>query len=412
MSFYVVARVIRAAWLVGAGISAAMAISPALAQQSWIPYHTMLRTNQGDDIGRNRGYTTVGLLTGLPLGQDVSGGLPYIDLRGHVENNGRIAYNLGGGYRWVDWSGDQRIWGIRASYDSRDYQCKNGMICDHTRFNWLSGGLETLGRNWDLRANGYFNLGKREKLGPLESVGFEGNNLLIAPFYAEAMWGVDGEAGLSMNIFRADAKDTYLAFGGFHFDSRNGRDSTGARIRFEVAPTDYLSFGVRGSIDTKFDTSIMARATLHFGSPPKAPGRTDSNSKNTLNRLIEFPERQELVVADEGLSKRKRILTDGNGQAVPFVHVDNTAPTGGNGTYESRYDQLTDLNGGGSHAGDIIILYRGDGTTHFYDQGVQLKNNQYLIGQGSFGLFNFAGTPVWFHLPGGRPTVTNVNPGG
>lgn len=376
-------------------------------------YNAMARTNQGDDIGHNKGYSTVGLLLGTPMDRAIDSGFFFLDLRGHVENNGNLAYNLGGGWRYVDWgASDKAVYGIHAGFDGRRYACHAERTCKEATFNWLNLGLERLGDRLDVRGNAYFNAGTNRRYYGLTAVGFEGNTLQVAKNYAEALWGFDGEVGGRFALASDGGFKAYAALGGYHFDAREGRDVTGARARFEIEPIQYVSLGVRGSIDNRFDTSIMGRATIKFGQPPRSDRASDVSNRPALHRLIEFRERQELVVADDGVSRRHRTLTDPTGAAVPFVHVDNTAPEGGNGTYESRYNQLADINGAGTNPGDIIILYEGDGTTALYDQGAQLKPNQYLLGQGAFGNYTFAQTPVWFSLPGGRPTITNVNAGG
>jgi hypothetical protein len=374
-------------------------------------YNAMARTNQGDDIGHNNGYSTVGLLLGTLLDRAIDSGFFFLDLRGHIENNGNIAYNLGGGWRYVDWgASDKGVYGIHAGFDGRRYECQAARTCKEETFHWFNLGLERLGDRIDVRGNAYFNAGNNRKYYGLTAVGFEGNTLQVAKNYAEALWGFDGEVGGRFAFGSDGGFKAYAALGGYHFDARESKDATGVRARFEIEPVQYVSLGVRGSIDDRFDTSIMGRATIKFGQPPRSDRASDVNNRPALARLIEFRERQELIVADDGVSRRERTLTDATGAAVPFVHVDNTAPEGGNGTYESRYNQLADINGAGTNPGDIIILYEGDGTTALYDQGAALKANQYLLGQGAFGNYTFAQTPVWFTLPGGRPTITNVNP--
>lgn len=403
----------RTASIAALGISLAAAGAKAQSGPSAFGFNGMVRTNQGDDIGHNKGYSTAALLMGTSLDRAIGSGFFFLDLRGHVENNGNIGYNLGGGWRYVDWgSSDKGVYGIHAGFDGRRYACQAQRTCDELTFHWFNLGLERLGERIDVRGNAYFNAGDNRKYYGLTAVGFEGNTLQVARNYAEALWGFDGEVGGRFAFGSERGFKAYAALGGYHFDAREGKDATGARARFEVEPIPYVSLGVKGSIDSRFDTSIMGRATIKFGQPPRSDRASDAAGKSALARLIEFRERQELVVADDGVSRHSKVLTDASGMAVPFVHVDNTAPDGGDGTYEHRYNDLSDINGAGTDPGDIIILYAGDGTAVRYDQGAQLKANQYLLGQGAFGNYTFAETPVWFTLPGGRPTIANVNVGG
>ena len=87
--------------------------------------------------------------------------------------------------------GGNRIYGVHAGYDGRTYACDNPMICGAATYHWLNGGVETLGTDWDARANVYGSPGRRDRHYDLESVGFAGNALLVAPFYTEAMRGFD-----------------------------------------------------------------------------------------------------------------------------------------------------------------------------------------------------------------------------
>ncbi len=91
--------------------------------------------------------------------------------------------------------------------------------------------------------------------------------------------------------------------------------------------------------------------------------------------------------------------------------IDNTAAAGGTGTLAAPFDNIGDMVPASDDPGDVIFLYEGDGTTTNYSQGITLKDNQLLIGQG-VDLATGAGlTPPTFSatLPGvaGRPELTN-----
>ena len=124
-------------------------------------------------------------------------------------------------------------------------------------------------------------------------------------------------------------------------------------------------------------------------------------------RLIDPIQRQELVVVstqdNTGIP-----FVDGSGVAVPFIHVDNTAPDGGDGSFEHRFNHLQEAQGA-SGPGDVIIVHKGDGTTTFYDQGITLQNNQYLLGAAFAGQLLIHGLPICFTGDLQRPTITNGN---
>jgi len=50
-------------------------------------------------------------------------------------------------------------------------------------------------------------------------------------------------------------------------------------------------------------------------------------------------------------------LTNLDGSALRIVHVDSDAGTGGDGTFENPFDNLTDVNGADSLEGDIILAH-------------------------------------------------------
>ena len=106
-------------------------------------------------IGYNQGYTTLeGFFSPIkPLGD---AWVPFLDLRGHIFNDGRPAANAGMGVRYVACS---RVWGLNTYYDYRR--------TNRQHYNQIAGGLESLGRVWDFRINGYL---------PVETSAFWGSD--------------------------------------------------------------------------------------------------------------------------------------------------------------------------------------------------------------------------------------------
>ncbi len=408
------------------GLAAFIAsVFPTPVSAEPLPFNFTIRTNQEREIGNVYGYSTLAFLLGKPLKRDHSAGMVFADVRLHVENSGGIGFNVGGGYRWIDFDGRlgawhrNRILGLHGGFDGREYHCRNGMICDVDHFYWINLGFESLGSEWDFRINGYLGAGDRQREYMLEAIRFTGNNLIVAPFYAEAMWGVDGEFGRKLTRVNAFIKrrinldpKIYAAIGGYHFASRHGKDATGVRFRLQANLHSNVTVGLRASYDSRFGGLILGQVAFAIGIPPRSTRLgPDDGPSTAIRRLTEFRQRQELVVVGEGLSNRERILTDASGNPVPFVHVNNTTGAGGDGTFERPYDLLASVNGAGSNPGDTIVVHGGDGTTTGYDQGVTLKNDQSLIGGQLLGMFTFGGQVVWSKIDLGRPTLTNVNVG-
>jgi hypothetical protein len=99
-----------------------------------------LKHIEGGGIGYNKGYTTLeAFIASDPDWWSVT---PFLDLRGHVFDNGKFAANGGIGLRSILGS---RVYGINSYYDYRNTRRKG--------YNQIGLGLETLGELWDLRFN-------------------------------------------------------------------------------------------------------------------------------------------------------------------------------------------------------------------------------------------------------------------
>ncbi|MGE0733843.1 MAG: hypothetical protein AB7G15_11520 [Alphaproteobacteria bacterium] len=422
-----------AAILLGAAVLGASATAHAEplippAKYDFAPFNLLARTNQHKDIGNVEGYTTAGVLIGPQYDRLIENGFLFVDVRGHVENRGTLGINAALGVRYVDWGEkrgdgtvDYAIWGMHAGYDYRRYQCLDREVCNKVDLNWINLGIEYLRPDFDIRANGYIVPGRATTEGTcckLKFVRFEANAMIVAPLYTESMPGFDIELGVPVTRHLAKATgidfkrldlDVYAAIGMYHFISHSDKDATGVRGRVTARIRENIALGVQTSWDTRFGWNIMGQVALTWGEPARSDRRQDRSEQDALKRLTEFRQRQELVVAGEGLSKRTRTLTDAAGNPIPFVHVDNTAAPNGDGTFERKYNLLTSVNGPGSKPGDVIVVYRGDGTTTGYNQGVTLKNDQVLIGAQLLGEFVIKGVKFCAEFFGGRPTITNDN---
>jgi hypothetical protein len=99
-------------------------------------------------IGYQEGYTTLELFA-IPS-QTVFGFYPYCDLRGHIFNDGKGAFNAGLGARFLK----HRIWGFNTYYNIRKAHKK--------LFNQVAAGFESIGKRWDFYANGYLVVGAKK----------------------------------------------------------------------------------------------------------------------------------------------------------------------------------------------------------------------------------------------------------
>ena len=109
------------------------------------PYHRMhfgVRHTEARGVGYKDGYTT---LEGFGICDNNPSFMPFLDLRGHVFNNGKLAGNFGIGSRSV-LSGINHILGAYLYYDVRQE--------NHSfTINQLSPGIELLGKRMEYRVN-------------------------------------------------------------------------------------------------------------------------------------------------------------------------------------------------------------------------------------------------------------------
>lgn len=156
----------------------------------------------------------------------------------------------------------------------------------------------------------------------------------------------------------------------------------------------------------------MGAVTWYYGSgqSPKWFQRID-----VKDRLYQQVERQyRVAVYEEVFNDTVLALRAGGtggsggpvGTPIFVVHVDNSAPGGGDGTVEHPLNYLPTTTPGNV---DIVFVRRGTGTSTNYNNGITLNNYQRLLGDGVHHNFtSLAGTfPLPGYTPGALPTITN-----
>ena len=146
-------------------------------------YRVSARHIEAGGIGYSQGYTTLeGFFAPDPQQWLL---MPFLDLRGHVFNNGKMAANAGLGFRGISGC---RTYGLNAYYDYRNTK--------RLHYNQVGVGLETLGTLWDFRINGYLPVG-RKMTSPynVQFGSFSGHYLLLSQKRQFAMKGADAEIG-------------------------------------------------------------------------------------------------------------------------------------------------------------------------------------------------------------------------
>ncbi len=324
-----------------------------------------VRHIEGGGIGYNQGYTTFeGFFAPAP---DQVRIMPFLDLRGHVFNDGYVATNVGIGFRSTIGS---RIYGFNGFYDSRDTQ--------GTLFNQIGFGLETLGKLQDFRVNGYLPVGKKTVFGPAQFAGFLGHNLILSQDYTSTMKGADAELGFHFEPYHGFY--LYPAIGPYYYKGEMGGGFWGGKARLKGNFGQYLALEVSDSYDSMFHNKLQLQLTLTMPLARRSDDMISNNSFASIyrSRMVQSVNREEIIVVEDN-AQRLEAIDPITGQPLFFIFVDNTSHS--LGTFESPYPTLA-LAQANSQVGDIIYVYPGDGTTTGMNRGITLKNSQKFWGTG------------------------------
>lgn len=328
-----------------------------------------VRHIDGGGIGYDQGYTTIdGFFASEPNEKDF---MPFLDFRGHIFNDGKIATNVGGGFRKI---ARNRIYGGNIYYDYRRLHTLD--------INQIGLGFETLGTRWDLRLNGYIPVGeKMDTPYSSEFSQFCGNNMLLLEKYRLVMTGANAEVGVHFG--KSKMFDFYAAAGPYYFHEKIDCKPNlyGGKARLSAKFKQYWILEISDSYDRIFKNRFQAQLTLSipFGAGGKDSSYASENICDALfSRMVQPVDRQEIIVIDKKEQCCVAIdpVTD---EPYNFVFVDNESHS--EGTYESPYPTLA-LAQQNSEVGDIIYVFPGDGTTRGMNSGITLKNKQKFWGSG------------------------------
>ncbi len=349
------------------------------------PMRVEIRHIENKGVGYNTGYTT--LETFLAPSPDMWSILPFVDLRGHVFDDGKLAANAGIGIRAL---AGCRVYGANAYYDYRNTKRQH--------YNQVALGFETMGVRWDFRLNGYLPVGdKRSRPYDKHSTtnvsfdSFRGNNAFVKQTTTQnskiqyAMKGLDAE--VAFHFLKNKNFDLYAAAGPYYYNYRN-KQAIGGRVRVAAQIYEYLSLEAINSYDSRFHEIVQGQIGINI---PFGPRQTPSKNKRLKNctdacllsqRLVQDVQRQEIIVVDRFRKKEVSDITSvaidpRTGNPYFFLFVDNTSHSAG--TYESPFPTLVDAQNI-SQPGDIIYVFPGDLTTTGLNAGITLKDNQKLWG--------------------------------
>ena len=242
---------------------------------------------EGRGLGYHKGYTTLGAFT--TFHKNTWKALdPFMDVKIHYFNNGKMAANAGAGVRFS--SPHSWIFGAQGWYDFRQ-----GRFGD---FHQIGVGLEALGPLFDFRVNGYFPVGNtihHSRTHVFDS--FVGDYWATCQEIETAWRGLMIEWGLYLRKRPCNNYDLYLSAGPYYFKSHHTHaEIYGGKIRLDAAYS-YFNAALIGFYDQKNKGRIQLQLTVWF------PWNKSSVQKKDCcqNPLIFQPmKRQEIIYLSEG----------------------------------------------------------------------------------------------------------------
>jgi len=379
--------------------------SPAMSKAEECPLgpqskRFIFRHLEGEGLGFNKGYSSFqAFLSTSEAWWDHF--FPFFDLRTHAFNDGRPAANLGLGGRYLFSSGCHAIGG-NVYYDFRK--------TDHHSYNQVGVGLEWLTGKWEVRANGYFPIGNTTSHHfNLEFDHFSNHFLYIRSRNEFAMMGGELEGGWHFN--RMGKINLFVGGGSYYFKGKIGHAAIGGKVRFVAKLGKYFTLEATDTYDSVFNNRVNGQLSINFPFGPKSKVKK-SNSCSCDRQLMlqewiyDYPERDEIIVTHSRHKVEK--ARDSEGNPLFFLFVNNTSSSAG--TFQSPFPTLNQAQTA-SKPGDVIYVFPGDGTTTGMNVGINLKDDQRLLGSGvSHEFLTQLGGMEVPALTEGLPHITGAQP--
>lgn len=359
------------------------------------PMRMTLRHIEGKGIGYSRGYSSLDLFFAQRCGKD-NNWVPFLDLRGHIFDDGKPAANGGFGFRYIS----SVVFGLNAYYDYRKTH--------RTHYNQVGGGLELLGSIFDFRINGFTPVGKkRSHYWDPSFYAFKGNHMILSEKFEFAFKGGNAEIGAHARL--RECFNFYAAVGSYYLNNY-GKSTWGGNARAALDLSEYLKLEGFASYDHLFKWIFQGQLSINipFGGRKKVfpkSGRSCAKQYALAKRAVQRVDRFEIIAVDK--KKKKTVAIDpATGMPYTFWFVDNTSSS--NGTFESPFNTLANAQNASSPT-DIIYVFPGDGTTKGMDGGIALKDYQKLLGSGlDYQLPTQLGLITVPSQEAGAPSITNA----
>lgn len=264
------------------------------------PSNFSIRHDTGRGIGYSKSYSSASFF----LAPSIDRFIPFLDLRGHVFDNGKFAANGGLGGRWMFPSSCIAVGG-NIFYDYRDGP--------HHSYHQAGAGIEVIAPWWDCHINAYHPFGAKNHLRKSSGTVFS----CMAPFeqittFKEksefSMYGIEAQAGFM--LVNEDNFTVHFSAGPYYFWQFN-KNAAGGQFKIEGQWLDYISLGVSVSIDTYFQTRTPWFASLSIPFGPKKPKNrpcqsTLCASPRVMNpKLVQEVDRFEIIVVGKKHKEEK-----------------------------------------------------------------------------------------------------------
>jgi hypothetical protein len=288
-----------------------------------------------EGYGTDRGVASLGAMKVFNL----DGAAWFLDAQGTMSDDFGGGYNAGLGYRELvnlDRGFDaERILGASFWSDGQNTEGENF-------FNQLSFGLESLGESYDLRLNGYFPL-ERTKESDAEQISFDEiifqNHELFAGreiiTTSTAYSVIDAEFAK-----RIGNLDAWGIAGVYHLGG-GGADDTGYRLGVRGYAVPDLAVTLQVTDDDIYHTNVMIGLTWFVG-------RTHTGNApvgSIVDRFREPVWRNDFIATTASTREQGagEALTDAeNDEKFYFIHVDEFAAAGGDGSIENPFNNLAE----------------------------------------------------------------------
>ena len=326
------------------------------------PMRVTTRHIEGNGIGYNKGYTTI---EGFFAPYKVGNWTPFLDVRGHVLNDGQLAANAGLGVRYLT---DSRIWGMNTYYDYRN--------SNHQHYNQVALGLESLGKIWDFRVNGYLPVGdKTSSSYDWDFDKYVGYNILLKGKREFVMKGLSSEAGFHIDHFKK--LPIYFAAGPYYLEGK-GKNVWGGQLRGALDLAENIRLEGNTSYDNVFKWVGQGQVSLiiPFGHKKKVNQKKDRSCSTALaleKRALQKVDRFEIIPVSR--ERRTALAVDpATGQTQVVFHVD---PSGNsNGTAASPFHTVSAALALAKPRDSVLV---GPGTFDAQEEG---EENGFRVGSG------------------------------